>query len=185
MRRTALLLLSLLLIGLISLSLPAGRQVISRYISSPTPTPLVITFPSVLGTRTKTEGCRVQEKFPDPDCTPGAVISNVTRDMVCTSGYSASVRNVPEGIKRQIYAAYGISTHFTGEYEVDHLISLELGGSNDISNLWPEAREPRPGYREKDQVENYLHKQVCEDKMTLKDAQEIISANWLSVRIEH
>jgi hypothetical protein len=26
-----------------------------------------------------------------------------------------------------------------GRYEIDHLISLELGGSNDPKNLWPES----------------------------------------------
>lgn len=35
------------------------------------------------------------------------------------------------------------------------------GGSNNIANLWPEAASPKPGFHEKDQVENYLHDQVC------------------------
>jgi hypothetical protein len=64
---------------------------------------------------------------------------------------------------------------------VDHLISLELGGSNSIANLWPEAAEPTPGYHQKDQVENYLHQQVCDGKMSLHDAQFQIATNWLNV----
>jgi hypothetical protein len=61
------------------------------------------------------------------------------------------------------------------------LISLELGGSNDISNLWPEAADPTPGFHQKDQVENYLHKQVCEGKLSLKQAQQEIATDWLRV----
>jgi hypothetical protein len=29
--------------------------------------------------------------------------------------------------KAQVYAEYGIASHASGEYEMDHLISLELG----------------------------------------------------------
>jgi hypothetical protein len=91
------------------------------------------------------------------------------------------VRDVTEEEKNQVYAEYGITSHRTGEYEVDHLVSLELGGSNDIANLWPEAASPRPGFHEKDQVENFLHDQVCSGAMPLTQAQEQIATNWLAV----
>jgi hypothetical protein len=71
-----------------------------------------------------------------------------------------------------VYAEYGIVSYTTGKYEVDHLISLELGGSNDISNLWPEAASPQPGFHEKDKVENYLHDQVCSGVISLAQAQQ-------------
>jgi hypothetical protein len=97
------------------------------------------------------------------------------------SGYSRSVRNVPDSEKNQVYAEYGITHHTTGQYEVDHLISLELGGSNDISNLWPEAASPTPGFHEKDKVENYEHDQVCSGAVSLQQAQIEISTNWLAI----
>ncbi|HVI91157.1 MAG TPA: hypothetical protein VM659_22855 [Dongiaceae bacterium] len=62
------------------------------------------------------------------------------RGRICTAGYSKTVRNVPTAEKNTVYREYGITNHRTGEYEVDHLISLELGGSNDIANLWPQSR---------------------------------------------
>jgi hypothetical protein len=74
-----------------------------------------------------------------------------------------------------------LTHHTPGEYEVDHLVSLELGGSNDLSNLWPEAAEPKPGFHEKDKVENYLHDQVCSGALSLEEAQTTIATNWLSV----
>jgi hypothetical protein len=60
-------------------------------------------------------------------------------------------------------------------------VALEIGGSNDIANLWPEAAEPRPGFHEKDLVENYLHDQMCAGTMSLLEAQRAIATNWLDV----
>lgn len=134
-----------------------------------------------LGKPTKDTGCVAVDGLPDKACTPGAVFSDVTVKQICTSGYSSSVRNVPVEVKDQVYAMYGIRSHFAGQYEVDHLISLELGGSNDISNLWPELANPRPGFHEKDTVENYLHQQLCDGKMSLKKVQELIAGDWHQV----
>ncbi len=133
------------------------------------------------GNRTKTSGCVSQNGLPDSACTPGDVIPAATKAEICQSGYASSVRNVPTSEKDQVYAEYGIYSHSSGEYEVDHLVSLELGGSNDISNLWPEPASPKPGFHEKDQVENYLHDQVCSGAMSLQEAQVEIATNWLQV----
>jgi hypothetical protein len=118
--------------------------------------------------------------YPDPNLTPGVALDGVTAADVCRPGYAKSVRNVPASEKAEVFREYGI-TNEPGKYEVDHLISLELGGSNDIANLWPEAYDPRPGAHEKDAVENYLHKQVCDGSMSLKEAQDAISKNWYDV----
>ncbi len=132
-----------------------------------------------VGQRTKTSGCVSANALPDPACTPGAIIARATKNQICEPGYSRNVRNVTEEEKNQVYAEYGIRQHSAGEYEVDHLISLELGGSNDIANLWPEPAEPRPGFHEKDQVENYLHLQMCNGAISLQDAQAGIANNWM------
>ncbi len=134
-----------------------------------------------LGTRTKTSGCVSSNALPDPACTPGAILADATKDKICVAGYAGETRNVPQSEKDQVYAEYGIRTHSPGEYEVDHLISLELGGSNDIANLWPEPAEPRPGFHEKDKVENYLHQQVCSGALTLQNAQYLIANDWMAV----
>ncbi len=136
---------------------------------------------TVLGVRTKTSDCQIQGPFPDKTCTPGDIIPTASKDQICIPGYSKNVRNVPQEEKNQVYQEYGILSHQKGEYEVDHLIPLELGGSNDISNLWPEAAAPIPGFHEKDTVENLLHDQVCSGNLTLQQAQQEISNNWLQV----
>ena len=136
------------------------------------------------GVQTKTSGCQYtgNGKFPDPACTPGDLMKPlVTKEQVCTPGYSSGVRSVTDSTKNKVYAEYGITSRATGQYEVDHFVSLELGGSNDISNLFPEPASPKPGFHEKDKVENYLHDQVCSGAMTLQTAQIAIATNWLDV----
>jgi len=119
--------------------------------------------------------------YPDHKCTPGAIFESVTKDDVCRSGYSRSVRNVSAAKKESVYASYGIKTHAPGEYEIDHYISLELGGSNDSANLFPEPSDPKPGFHEKDEVENYLHGKVCDGSLSLRDAQILVSMHWIDV----
>lgn len=133
------------------------------------------------GVQTKTSGCQAQNGLPDSACTPGDIITSATTDQICQSGYASSVRNVPTSEKNQVYAEYGIASHYAGQYEVDHLVSLELGGSNDISNLWPELASPTPGFHQKDKVENYLHDQVCSGAVPLATAQQEIATNWLAI----
>jgi hypothetical protein len=116
--------------------------------------------------------------LPDPACTPGAIDpavhqSNI-RTTICLPGYTSTVRpsaSETDKWKRVAVAAYGITG--TGEY--DHLVSLELGGTNATSNLWPEPGSiPNP----KDSVENRLHKEVCSGQITLAAAQQAIATNW-------
>ncbi len=149
--------------------------------NGPGSTPSPSSGTAQLGKQTKTSGCVAHGGLPDSACSPGAIFPDATVKDICTSGYSSSVRNVPTSEKNHAYAEYGIHSHHSGQYEVDHLISLELGGSNDIANLWPEAASPTPGFHQKDQVENYLHDQVCSGAVSLKDAQYEIATNWLAV----
>jgi hypothetical protein len=117
--------------------------------------------------------------MPDQIMTPGDVIKGVTAEQICVSGYAHKVRNVPESTKRQVYKNYKITSHKPGEYEVDHLISLELGGSNDIKNLWPQPYNGLWNAHMKDKLENKLHELVCAGTLSLEDAQHDISTDWV------
>lgn len=120
--------------------------------------------------------------YPNPALTPGSVFPAVTVDQVCTSGYTASVRNVSVEEKRRVHAEYGLAyPQAPGTYEVDHFIPLELGGNNDLSNLWPEPADPAPGFHQKDQVENFLHDQVCRRQLSLSAAQTQIRTDWFAI----
>jgi hypothetical protein len=126
--------------------------------------------------------------YPNPTLTPGDVFPGVTAKEVCVSGYSSSVRAVSSNEKAAVYQRYGIPNE-TGKHEVDHHISLELGGSNMVTNLWPEpyVTPDAPGQigaHEKDKVENYLHGQVCKNAMSLQQAQEQIRTDWYAVYLK-
>jgi hypothetical protein len=121
--------------------------------------------------------------LPDKNCTPGGVMTNDV-DVICDQPTGLR-RHVSVAEHRHVFERYGISyPQPEGAYEVDHLIPLELGGSNDPTNLWPEAAEPRPGFHEKDEVENYLHEQVCRGAISLVQAQRQVADSWLVVYYE-
>jgi hypothetical protein len=74
-------------------------------------------------------------------------------------------------------AKYGF-TDSPSNYEFDHLIPLEGGGSSDISNLWP---EPLVDAKKKDTIENLIHKEICSGQKTLREAQNEIKTNWTTI----
>jgi hypothetical protein len=119
----------------------------------------------------------------DLTATPGAT-TGMTAAQLCAKDFrTGTVRNVTEATKHAACAEYGLAkTDCVGtKVEIDHLVSLELGGSNDLKNLWPEPYLPKPGAREKDVVEDTLHRQVCAGTISLATAQHEISTNWYAV----
>ena len=118
--------------------------------------------------------------LPNNTLTPGVVNKGATKDMICTPGYSSSVRHVTQKTKDFVYKQYGIVYHQPGDYEIDHLISLELGGSNDQKNLWPQSYKTQPwNAHVKDKLENKLHDMVCDGELELQDAQDMIAKDWV------
>jgi hypothetical protein len=119
----------------------------------------------------------------DLKATPGAV-GTMTAKQLCAKDFrTGTVRSVTEAAKRAACAEYGLAKMdcVGSKVEIDHLISLELGGTNDLKNLWPEPYAPKPGAREKDQVEDALHRQVCAGAVPLAAAQHEISTDWYAV----
>src|SRR6202034_1520217 len=123
--------------------------------------------------------------YPSRDLTPGAIDPVVTQDniqsTVCVPGYTKTVRppeRITHRLKLQIMATYGRGGDLR-DYELDHFIPLELGGCADcLANLWPEPYDPNFGARQKDRVENFLHRQVCSGEIGLKEAQDAIKNDW-------
>ena len=137
---------------------------------------------TTLAAATKNSGCAINGPLPDPACTPGQIFADATPAAICVPGYTKQVRSVSTKLKKQIYAAYTMAyPPPTGTYELDHLVPLALGGSNDAANLFPEAAAPTPGFKEKDVVEVYLYEEMCAGHITLAAAQAQIASNWLAV----
>ena len=131
--------------------------------------------------------------YPDLTITPGVPAADVTQGniqtTICKSGFTKPPRRPPssytDALKVKGFDDYGLADHNKGDYEEDHLISLELGGDpKDPKNLWPEpykASVPDGGARDKDRVEKYLNKQVCQGHMPLAEAQKMIVTDWYQV----
>ena len=136
----------------------------------------------LLRPRTKTSGCTLGAN-PDRRCSPGAYSSKLTKPVICSASFHTSaIRNVPQSKKYAVEAEYGMAQKSYGSaLEIDHIVSLELGGSNDIANLFPERASPAPGYHVKDKLENKLHSLVCSGSMTLGSARVGIASNWQSL----
>ena len=131
--------------------------------------------------------------YPDPVRTPGATYPGITqeniRETICNPRWSTkSIRpdeSYTHRLKIQQIREYGYSDTRLRDYEEDHFIPLNLGGNpTDPRNLWPEpyaASIPDGGVNAKDQVENYLHAEVCSGGLTLEQAQREIAEDWYRV----
>ena len=118
--------------------------------------------------------------YADPVRTPGVLNPEVTQATIgatiCVHGWTKTVRP-PSGytgeLKLRQMREYG-ATGAAADYQEDHLISLELGGSpDDPRNLWP---QPRPWADHVDTTENDLNEAVCSGRLTLAEAQRRESA---------
>lgn len=133
-----------------------------------------------------------QAALPNSGMTPGALNPAVTQSTLDSTicrhgGYTKSIRPPGEytsNLKRRQIVQYGYDDRRMADYEEDHLISLELGGSPaDPRNLWPQPHHVIGGWGSfvKDQLENRLHTMVCRREITLVQAQQGIAHNWIDM----
>jgi hypothetical protein len=141
--------------------------------------PVALGATVLLAPRTKTSGCTLAAE-PDRRCSPGAYYRGLTKTVLCSSSFhTSSIRNVPDSEKHAVEQEYGLApTSYGSTLEIDHIVSLELGGSNDPANLFPERAGTRSGYHAKDKLENAVHTWVCQGKISLHNAQEKIATDW-------
>ena len=116
---------------------------------------------------------------PNLRLTPGATVP-VTESEVC--GVAArAIPVVPVSLKRRVFEEYGVTPPQPDAYEVDYLITPELGGATDIRNLWPEPYQDTVwNAHVKDQLEDRLHRMVCRGDLDLTTAQRDISTDWIA-----
>jgi hypothetical protein len=130
-------------------------------------------------------------QLPDPDCTPGSVNPTLTAEVLSDPHFKTSCArgmSMSEGKKEQVYAWYGLTKPANNrgvneKCELDHLISLELGGSDGLENIWPQCHQATRGrgvaeFRQKDKVESYLGRQIEKNAISLSEAQRGIAKDW-------
>ena len=84
-------------------------------------------------------------------------------------------------MREQVLNAYGMKHVPADQYELDYLITPELGGATDARNLWPQAyASPIWNARVKDELERLLPQLVCSQRLDLQTAQRDMAADWIA-----
>lgn len=115
---------------------------------------------------------------PDPAVTPGRV-ALTAKGEVCTKRWGLDRRHVTIKMKKQVAAWYHVIWARRANYEFDHLVPRELGGADDVRNIWPQPRSGQFNARMKDHLENALHRMVCAGRVPLAEAQTRIATDWI------
>jgi hypothetical protein len=131
--------------------------------------------------------------LPNHTLTPGAWNPAVTQatihSTICVAGWTTTIRpatSFTNALKVAQIKTYGFADKRVGDYEEDHLISLELGGAARSSrNLWPEPHHIKVGGVDlgsftKDAFETHLKSLVCSGRLTLAKARAEIAGNWVA-----
>ena len=125
--------------------------------------------------------------LPNPALTPGAVRTADPGD-VCGDRSTRQYRHWSRARDDRILAEYGLPPGPHTSYEVDHLITLDLGGADDDANLWTEPRrsiEPLWNAERKDRLEWHMADLVCSGQLDLQVAQEAIRKDWIEAYREY
>ena len=122
-------------------------------------------------------------QLPSSFQTPGNK-GKASEAQVCAADFEASVKPIAKWQRDQALERYGRRPEdFTGE--LDRLIPLSLGGTNDPDNLWPLPANKDLGAAQKKELELKLHELVCAKTLKLKDAQDAIKKDWVKAYNEY
>jgi len=112
--------------------------------------------------------------------TPG-VTRPVTSTELCESDNWRDTPKVPAAIKHVVLREYGAGYIADDDFELDYLITPELGGAMDAQNLWPERYTSATwNAHVKDDLEQLLRQLVCSGRLPLDSAQRDIARNWIA-----
>ena len=119
---------------------------------------------------------RSQERLvPNPKLTPG----RVARTEKERAGITLK-------LEQKVFARYRLPWERRTAFKIDRLIPTELGGADTLDNLWPQSVRARPyGTDRKELLTEVLLKKIRDGKLTIEQAQEAISRDWIDAFIDH
>lgn len=123
----------------------------------------------------------IEGVVPRHNLTPGETVSASLAD-VCAVGFPTETTiTIPTSLQRNVFARYGLTDPSPREFQVDFLISPDLGGATTARNLWPEPSGAMPwNARVKDRLETKLKTMVCSGSLDLTKAQSDLANNWIA-----
>ena len=117
---------------------------------------------------------------PNRQLTPGAA-SPVSLQQVCSRSDDDLDPKLPPEKEQAVFRAYGIRPHAARGYQVDYLINPQLGGNDELANLWPEPYHATVwNAKAKDALEARLHAMVCGGQIELDTAQRELASDWIA-----
>ena len=126
----------------------------------------------------------LQAGLPSSFLTPGDS-KKVTKEQICAPGYAASIKATKESAKEEAFSRYGLRDGVSKTDVLDHLIPIELGGTDNVENLWPEPMKGDWNATQKDALEQKLLGMVCDGSLTVKQAQNAIKKNWVQAYTQY
>jgi hypothetical protein len=122
-------------------------------------------------------------QLPSGYKTPGATVK-VNNTQVCAADFTNTVKPVAGWQRTEALERYGMRPDgFTGD--LDHLVPVALGGSNDPDNLWPFHAQGDFTLDAKNALAARLRDMVCAGKISLKDAQDAFKKDWTKAYRQH
>ena len=95
-------------------------------------------------------------------------------------------RGVTAQMEQKVFARYRLPWAWRDQFKIDHLIPSELGGADTIDNLWPQRIRVLPyGADRKEVLAEVLLAKVRSGQISLSQAQEEISHDWIDAFIDH
>lgn len=117
----------------------------------------------------------LESLLPNPKLTPGRIAQSV-KDR----------GGVTVEMEQKVFARYRLPWSSRAAFKIDHLIPLELGGADTIDNLWPQSLRARPyGWERKELLTEVLLQRIARKQITLEQAREQISRDWIDAFIDH
>ena len=116
--------------------------------------------------------------LPVASITPGATW-DVSAEELCSG--TTHTRPITTAMRAEVLNAYGVENLPSDQYELDYLITPELGGATDARNLWPQRyQSPTWNARVKDELERLLPQLICSRQLDLATAQREMAVDWVA-----
>jgi hypothetical protein len=122
-------------------------------------------------------------QLPNDYKTPGATVK-ASSAQICSVDFASKAKPDAGWQQTEALERYGVRAQgFSGD--LDHLIPVSLGGSNDPDNLWPFHAQGEFTLDAKNALAAKLRDMVCAGKISLKDAQDAFKKDWTKAYRTH
>ena len=113
--------------------------------------------------------------LPNPKLTPGRIAEG-----------DKDRGGVTVTMEQKVFARYRLPWSRRPEFKIDHLIPLELGGSDTIDNLWPQKVRIKPYDADrKELLTEVLLQRIRTGRMTIAQAQQEIRKDWIDAFVDY